>query len=81
MGRDAQSLTYTLLGVALIAGGLFISGKSIATMVNLIGCLLILVSCMNTTDSSTKWRRIINYVLIAGFIVFILRDVIKLAIL
>ncbi len=81
MNRDAQNLTYTLLGVVLIAGGLFISGKSTATMANLIGCLLILVSCMNTTDLNTKWRRVINYVLITGFIVFILRDVIELAIL
>ena len=81
MSRDAQNLTYTLLGVVLIVGGLFISGKSTAPMANLIGCLLILVSCMNITDLSAKWRRIINYVLIAGFVVFILGDVLKLAIL
>ena len=81
MSRDAQNLTYTLLGVVLIVGGLFISEKSTATVANLIGCLLILVSCMNTTDLSAKWRRIINYVLIAGFVVFILGDVLKLAIL
>ena len=81
MSRDAQNLTYTLLGGVLIVGGLFISGKSTALMANLIGCLLILVSCMNTTDLSAKWRRIINYVLIAGFVVFILGDVLKLAIL
>ena len=55
MSRDAQNLTYTLLGVVLIVGGLFISGKSTAPMANLIGCLLILVSCMNTTDLSAKW--------------------------
>ena len=82
MSRDAQNLTYTLLGVVLVVGGLFISWKSTATMINLIGCILILVSCMNTTtDLSAKWRRIINYVLIAGFVVFILGDVLKLAIL
>ena len=81
MSRDAQNLTYTLLGVLLLVAGLFTSGKSTATMANLIGCLLILVSCMNTTDLSAKWRRIINYVLIAGFVVFILGDVLKLAIL
>ena len=81
MSRDAKNLTYTLLGVVLVVGGLFISWKSTATMINLIGCILILVSCMNTTDLSAKWRRIINYVLIAGFVVFILGDVLKLAIL
>ena len=81
MSRDAQNLTYTLLGVVLVVGGLSISWKSTATMINLIGCILILVSCMNTTDLSAKWRRIINYVLIAGFVVFILGDVLKLAIL
>lgn len=81
MSRDAQNLTYTLLGVVLVVGGLFVNEKSTATMANLIGCLLILVSCMNTTDLSAKWRRIINYVLIAGFVVFILGDVLKLAIL
>ncbi len=81
MSRDAQNLTYTLLGVVLVVGGLFVNEKSTATMANLIGCILILVSCMNTTDLSAKWRRIINYVLIAGFVVFILGDVLKLAIL
>ena len=81
MSRDAQNLTYTLLGVVLVVGGLFVNEKSTATVANLIGCLLILVSCMNTTDLSAKWRRIINYVLIAGFVVFILGDVLKLAIL
>ena len=81
MSRDAQNLTYTLLGVVLVVGRLFVNEKSTATVANLIGCLLILVSCMNTTDLSAKWRRIINYVLIAGFVVFILGDVLKLAIL
>ena len=65
----------------MVVGGLFVNEKSTATVANLIGCLLILVSCMNTTDLSAKWRRIINYVLIAGFVVFILGDVLKLAIL
>lgn len=37
MGRDAQNLTYTLLGVVLVVGGLFVNEKSTATMANLIG--------------------------------------------